>query len=90
MGAAAICIEEVGENAELRESLASFAKRNEVMMKELVAAIEAEGGMSRREKDLVDRQAYREARRFLDQAGDMSGTCSGLAKRFNAGEFDLR
>ena len=84
-----ICLNEHGNEASLRSALKSYNRRNESSMKRLVASIEAAGGMSRSEKDLVDRKAFREARSFLGQGGALERTCIDLAQRFNSGEFDL-
>lgn len=90
MGAGAICIKEHGDDGRLRGALESYNSRNQAAMKKLVASIEATGGMSKSEKDLLDRQAFREARSFVGQGADMERICSGLSDRFNSGEFDLK
>ena len=89
MGVGLICFKEHGKDAGLRSALESYNKRNQEAMKKLVASIEARGGMSKSEKDLLDRQAYREARSLTGRGLDMDRTCNGLGERFNSGEFDL-
>lgn len=89
MGAAAICLKERGDDAKLRGALESYNNRNQAAMRRLVASVEAAGGMSKSEKDLLNRQASREAHSFVGQGADMERTCSALAVRFNSGEFDL-
>jgi hypothetical protein len=89
MGAAAICLKEHSDDANLKNALERYNSRNEGAMIKLIASIEAAGGMSKSEKDLLDRQAFREARSFVGQGVNMESTCGGLAERFNSGEFDL-
>lgn len=89
VGAAAICLKEHGENVELREAVIAYNNRSRATMEKLVASVKAAGGMSRSEKDLLDRQAYQAARRLVEQDGDPVYTCKGLATRINSGEFDL-
>ena len=89
VGAAAICLKEQGENAELKDAAINYNNRNQASMQKLVALIEAAGGMSKSEKDFLDRQAYREARGFVDQGRSAEHICNGLANRINSGEFDL-
>jgi hypothetical protein len=88
IGAAAICLKEYGENAGLKDAVIKYNDRNQAMMHQLVASIQTTGGMSESEKGLLDRQAYREARRLIDQGHNAKQTCSGLADRINSGEFD--
>ena len=89
IGAGALCLKEHRDDADLRNAIQNYNLRNEVAMKELVSSIEAAGGMSRSEKDLLDRQAFREARSFVGKASEMKRVCNNLAKRLNSGEFDL-
>lgn len=89
MGAGAICLKEHSDDVNLKNALESYNSRNQAAMKKLIASIEAAGGMSKSEKDLLDRQAFREARSFVGQGADMERTCRGLAERFKSGEFDL-
>ncbi|MDD2933591.1 MAG: hypothetical protein PHO76_06855 [Methylotenera sp.] len=89
IGAALLCLKESSDSAELRNAVQNYNHRNDLAMKELVASIKAAGGMSKSEKDLLDRQATREARNFVDKGSEMNHICSGLAERFNSGEFDL-
>jgi hypothetical protein len=58
-------------------------------MLRLIALIEAAGGMSKSEKDHLDRRAYLEARNLVGQGRGQEHTCNGLAHRINSGEFDL-
>lgn len=87
IGASAICMKEHGENTELTGAVMNYAERNEAPLKKLIDLAKAAGGMSKSEKDLLDRQAYSESRRFIDQN---INACSVLAARINSGEFDLR
>ena len=89
IGAAAICLKEHGGNAELKDSVISYNNRNKAMMQKLVASIEAAGGMTKSEKDLLDRQAYQEARSLVYHGQNTGHTCNGLAGRINSGEFDI-
>lgn len=90
IGAAAICLKEHGENAELKDSVIDYNNRNKVMMEKLIALIKAAGGMTKSEKDLLDRQAYREARSLVNHDHDAAKTCKSLASRINSGEFDIK
>ncbi len=89
MGAGALCLQEY-DDAELRGALEDYNNRNQAAMRNLINSIEAAGGLSKSEKDLLDRQALREAHSFLGQGSDIERTCKGLAVRFNSGEFDLQ
>lgn len=89
LGAAAICLKEYGESAELRSAVESHLRRNKEEVQKLTTRVEDAGGMSRAEKDLLDREGYQAAVRFVGQGSAAETTCAGLADRFNAGEFDL-
>lgn len=90
IGAAALCLKEHSDDPSLRKAIENYNRRNDVAMKDLVASIEAAGGMSRSEKDLLDRQAFREARSFVGKGSEMAFVCDSLARRINSGEFDLK
>lgn len=62
MGAGAICLKDRGDDSTLRSALERNNVRNQAAMKEMIASIEAAGGMSKSEKDFLDRRAYSEAR----------------------------
>lgn len=89
IGAAAICLKEQGENAGLMDAAIKYNSRNEVAMQELVSEIEAAGGMSPDEKDLIDREAYRAAHDLLNRGSGAEQGCSNLAVRISSGEFDI-
>ena len=58
-------------------------------MQGLLLEIEAAGGMSPGQKDLLDRQAYQDARDFLGQGAVAEQRCDELLVQLDAGEFDL-
>ena len=89
IGASALCAKSFGKTAEMSAAVVAFNARNESAMKALVAEIEALGGLSKSEKELVDRTAYREAKKFVDGDKGAHENCQALSARINAGEFDL-
>ncbi len=89
IGAAAICLKKHGENADLMDAAVKYNNRNEVAMQEPASEIEAAGGMSHDEKDLLDREGYRSARSLLGKGLGAEQGCSNLAVRINSGESDL-
>ena len=89
IGASAICMETFSENADIEAAAVAYNARNESEMKSLVAKIEALGGMSKDEKHLLDRKAYRAARELLNMGHGANENCKALPDRINAGEFDL-
>lgn len=89
MGAAAICLKEYGDSVELRSAVADYSHRNQVGMQKLINEIEVAGGMSRAEKDLLDREAYREVYRFVGEGTTAKRTCFDLVDRLNSAEFDI-
>lgn len=89
MGAATICLKDYGDSDDLRRAVTDFSLRNQAEMKKLINEIEVAGGMSRAEKDLLDREAYQEVYRFLGEGNAARRTCFDLVGRLNSGEFDL-
>jgi hypothetical protein len=89
IGAAAMCMKRFGERSDITAATAAYNARNGEAMKNLVAEIQANGGLSGAEKELIDRHAYRAATEFLDQGEGARATCEALPARINAREFDL-
>lgn len=89
IGAAAICLKEYGENEELRSAIINYNNRNEARIQKLDFLIKAEGGMRNSEKDLLDRNAYQNARLLVGHGQSAESTCYQLARRINSKEFDL-
>lgn len=89
MGAATICLKDYGESVELRRAVTSYSLRNHTGMQKLINEIKVAGGMSRAEKDLLDREAYQESYRFLGEGTTAKNTCFELVGRLNSGEFDI-
>ncbi|MDH5652877.1 MAG: hypothetical protein OEZ39_13555 [Gammaproteobacteria bacterium] len=87
IGAAALCMKKHGEIPGLENAMIKYNKRNESKMKRLISDIEALGGLSKSEKDLLDRMAYRKAEEFIGL--DSRQRCLVLPNRFNSGEFDI-
>lgn len=87
--AAAICFDQYGEMAGLKDAVVGFNTRHEDAMQRDVAAIEALGGMSNNEKDMLKRQAYVRAEDLLGQGAEVERACSSLIARLNSGEFDF-
>jgi hypothetical protein len=89
MGAAAICLKDYGDSVELRRAVADYSLRNHTGMQKLINEIKVAGGMSRAEKDLIDREAYQESYRFVGEGTTAKSTCFDLVGRLNSGEFDI-
>ena len=57
--AAVTCFKDHVETPELKQATTNFSARHESFMKNLIASVEAAGGMSESEKDIVDQEAQR-------------------------------
>ncbi len=89
IGASAMCMKRFGENPDIAAAAAAYNARNDIAMKNLIAEIEALGGLAASEKDLLDRKAYRAAAELLDDGQGARENCKTLSDRINAHEFDL-
>jgi hypothetical protein len=89
IGAAAICIETFGETPDIMAAATAYNTRNEGAMRSLLAEIDALGGLSSEEKDLLDRKGDKAAKEFLDEGPGARENCNALPARINAHEFDL-
>ncbi|WP_041281958.1 hypothetical protein [Desulfohalobium retbaense] len=88
IGAAALCLKH-SDDPGIHKAVEKYNRRNSAELKKLVNTIKAEGGMSQSEKDLLDRQAMQEARKFIDKGSKRDTVCDNLEFRLNSGEFDL-
>lgn len=89
IGAAAICIETFGETPDIMAAATAYNTRNEGAMRSLLAEIDALGGLSSEEKDLLDRKGDKAAKEFLDEGPGARENCKRLPERISAREFDL-
>jgi hypothetical protein len=89
IGAAAICLKESGDNPALRRAALEYNRRNKRAMERLLKEVTAAGGLTSSQKDLLDRQAYREARTLVGTGAAQEAACRSLPQRLNGGEWDL-
>lgn len=90
LGAAAMCIKNHGDNEMLSNAVKDYNSRNSNAANELVQRIKESGGMSRAEKDLVDRQAYREAVKLYNDVRNSGRPHSELARRIESRMYDIK
>ncbi|MDH5433593.1 MAG: hypothetical protein OEY19_06575 [Gammaproteobacteria bacterium] len=88
IGAAMLCMKKHGKITGLENAIIEYNNRNESEMKRLISDIEALGGLSKSEKDLLDRMVYSKAEKMIGL--DSRKFCLTLAKRFDSGEFDIQ
>lgn len=88
IGATAICLNEYGENATLSAATESYIARAKLAADKLVIKVASAGGMSARQKDLINREAYWQAEKFVGKGPSARQLCVTLASRIRAGEFD--
>jgi hypothetical protein len=83
------CVQTFDNHSDLKKAVYAYNSRNEQRGKELADEIEALGGMTKGEKQLVQRKASRSAKDLLGERNDMWDSCEMLSVRLNQGEFDL-
>lgn len=88
-GIAAYCDESVASNKPLLKAAGDWNVRNKRLMEQTVAALHLSGALSREEKDLLDRVAYKLVKETVERESNRMQFCTNVTNVVDSGALDL-
>ena len=86
---AAYCNKHVAPNEELVSAAKAWNERHHDQLSKIVQAIEWAGGLTKEEKDLIDRMGFLVLKNEMEAKDDKPGYCESTAHTLDQGNWDL-
>ncbi len=88
-GVAAYCNKYVEPNQQLLSAAKAWNRRHKAQLQQLIRAIKWAGGLSKDEKDMIDRMAFAMLKKEVEAQPDKAGYCREMEQAIDQGILDL-
>ena len=88
-GVAAYCNKYVEPNQQLLSAAKAWNRRHKAQLQQVIRAIKWAGGLSKDEKDMIDRMAFAMLKKEVEAQPDKAGYCREMEQALDQGILDL-
>lgn len=88
-GVAAYCNKYVEPNQQLLSAAKAWNRRHKAQLQQVIRAIKWAGGLSKDEKDIIDRMAFALLKKEVEAQPDKAGYCREMGQALDQGILDL-